>query len=48
MKGDCHSVLNGYFLDKTIATTTKIEKIILKNFPEVDQVVSRIGHEEFW
>jgi cobalt-zinc-cadmium resistance protein CzcA len=33
-------------LTKTIATTTKIEKIILKNFPEVDQVVSRIGAAE--
>jgi cobalt-zinc-cadmium resistance protein CzcA len=33
-------------LTKTIATTTKIEKIILKNFPEVTQVVSRIGAAE--
>jgi cobalt-zinc-cadmium resistance protein CzcA len=33
-------------LTKTIATTTKIEKIIQKNFPEVDQVVSRIGAAE--
>ena len=36
----------GTTLTKTIATTTKIEKIILKNFPEVDQVVSRIGAAE--
>nr|WP_315256222.1 CusA/CzcA family heavy metal efflux RND transporter [uncultured Flavobacterium sp.] len=36
----------GTSLSKTIATTTKIEKIILKNFPEVDQVVSRIGAAE--
>lgn len=36
----------GTSLTKTIATTTKIEKIILKNFPEVEQVVSRIGAAE--
>ncbi|MEC5166492.1 cobalt-zinc-cadmium resistance protein CzcA [Flavobacterium sp. PL11] len=36
----------GTSLSKTIATTTQIEKIILKNFPEVDQVVSRIGAAE--
>ncbi|MFT5714037.1 MAG: cobalt-zinc-cadmium resistance protein CzcA [Flavobacterium sp.] len=36
----------GTTLTKTIATTTKIEQIILKNFPEVDQVVSRIGAAE--
>jgi cobalt-zinc-cadmium resistance protein CzcA len=36
----------GTSLSKTIATTTKIEKIILKNFPEVQQVVSRIGAAE--
>ena len=36
----------GTSLTKTIATTTKIEKIILKNFPEVVQVVSRIGAAE--
>lgn len=36
----------GTTLTKTIATTTKIEKIILKNFPEVTQVVSRIGAAE--
>ncbi|MGE5945022.1 MAG: CusA/CzcA family heavy metal efflux RND transporter, partial [Flavobacteriales bacterium] len=31
---------------KTIEITTKIEQILLKNFPEVDQVVSRIGAAE--
>ncbi|WP_300977849.1 CusA/CzcA family heavy metal efflux RND transporter, partial [Flavobacterium sp.] len=36
----------GTSLTKTIETTTKIEKIILKNFPEVEQVVSRIGAAE--
>ena len=36
----------GTTLTKTIATTTKIEKIILQNFPEVEQVVSRIGAAE--
>lgn len=36
----------GTSLSKTIATTTKIERIILKNFPEVSQVVSRIGAAE--
>ncbi len=36
----------GTSLSKTIQTTTKIEKIILKHFPEVKQVVSRIGAAE--
>ncbi|UGS24900.1 CusA/CzcA family heavy metal efflux RND transporter [Flavobacterium channae] len=36
----------GTSLSKTIETTTKIEKIILKNFPEAEQVVSRIGAAE--
>lgn len=36
----------GTSLSKTIATTTKIENVILKNFPEVSQVVSRIGAAE--
>jgi len=36
----------GTSLRKTIATTTKIESIILENFPEVEQVVSRIGAAE--
>ncbi len=35
----------GTTLSKTIETTTRIEKI-LKTFPEVDQVVSRIGAAE--
>ena len=36
----------GTSLSKTIEITTKIEKILLSNFPEVDQVVSRIGAAE--
>lgn len=36
----------GTSLSKTIETTTKIESIIFKNFPEVEQVVSRIGAAE--
>ena len=36
----------GTSLTKTIETTTKMEKIILKSFPEVEQVVSRIGAAE--
>lgn len=36
----------GTSLGKTIEITTKIEQILLKNFPEVDQVVSRIGAAE--
>lgn len=36
----------GTSLSKTIETTTLIEKTILDNFPEVDQVVSRIGAAE--
>lgn len=36
----------GTSLSKTIETTTKIESIILKNFPEVAQVISRIGAAE--
>ncbi len=36
----------GTSLSKTIGITTKIEKTILKNFPEVEQVVSRIGAAE--
>ncbi|MEN9910094.1 MAG: hypothetical protein RLZZ540_3253 [Bacteroidota bacterium] len=36
----------GTSLTKTTEITTKIEKIILKNFPEVEQVVSRIGAAE--
>lgn len=36
----------GLPLTNTIETTTKIEKIVLENFPEVDQIVSRIGAAE--
>ena len=36
----------GTSLKKTIATTTRIEKILLEQFPEVDQVVTRIGAAE--
>ena len=36
----------GTSLSKTIEITTKIERILLDNFPEVDQVVSRIGAAE--
>jgi len=36
----------GTSLSKTIETTTRIEKILLDEFPEVDQVVTRIGAAE--
>ncbi|TNJ44173.1 CusA/CzcA family heavy metal efflux RND transporter [Tamlana fucoidanivorans] len=36
----------GTSLEKTIEITTQIENILLENFPEVDQVVSRIGAAE--
>lgn len=36
----------GTSLSKTIEITTQIENILLDNFPEVDQVVSRIGAAE--
>ncbi|MCK5401619.1 MAG: efflux RND transporter permease subunit, partial [Flavobacteriaceae bacterium] len=36
----------GTSLSKTIEITTKIEQILIDNFPEVDQVVSRIGAAE--
>ncbi|WP_298494361.1 CusA/CzcA family heavy metal efflux RND transporter [uncultured Algibacter sp.] len=36
----------GTSLGKTIDITTKIEQILIDNFPEVDQVVSRIGAAE--
>ncbi|OZV70635.1 CusA/CzcA family heavy metal efflux RND transporter [Winogradskyella aurantia] len=36
----------GTSLTKTIEVTTQIEKILIDNFPEVDQVVSRIGAAE--
>ena len=36
----------GTSLGKTIEITTRIEQILLDNFPEVDQVVTRIGAAE--
>lgn len=36
----------GTSLSKTIELTTKIEKILKEKFPEVDQIVSRIGAAE--
>ena len=36
----------GLSLSKTIEITTRIENILLDNFPEVEQVVSRIGAAE--
>ena len=36
----------GTSLAKTVETTTKIEKILMEQFPEVNQVVSRIGAAE--
>ncbi|VAW18385.1 Cobalt-zinc-cadmium resistance protein CzcA; Cation efflux system protein CusA [hydrothermal vent metagenome] len=36
----------GTSLSKTVETTTRIEKILLNNFPEVKQVVTRIGAAE--
>ena len=36
----------GTSLSETVKFTTKIEQILLDNFPEVDQVVSRIGAAE--
>nr|WP_293303507.1 CusA/CzcA family heavy metal efflux RND transporter [Allomuricauda sp.] len=36
----------GTSLAKTVETTTKMEQILLENFPEVKQVVSRIGAAE--
>jgi len=36
----------GTSLSKTIETTTHMEQILLKNFPEVDKIVSRIGAAE--
>ncbi len=42
-----HAILKpGSSLSETIATTTKIEKIIKNNFPEVKDVISRIGVAE--
>ena len=36
----------GTSLSKTIETTTRIERILIDSFPEVDQAVSRIGAAE--
>lgn len=36
----------GTSLEKTVEITTQIEKILLNNFPEVEQVVTRIGAAE--
>src|SRR5690606_30154567 len=36
----------GTSLSKTIETTTQIESILIENFPEVDQIVTRIGAAE--
>lgn len=36
----------GTSLSKTIETTTRMEQILIKNFPEVEKVVSRIGAAE--
>ncbi len=36
----------GTSLSKTIEQTTQMENILIKNFPEVDQIVSRIGAAE--
>jgi heavy metal efflux system protein len=36
----------GTSLSKTIETTTRIEKILLDKFPEVEQVITRIGAAE--
>lgn len=39
-------IKTGTSLSKTIELTTQIEKILKNNFPEVDQIVSRIGAAE--
>jgi len=39
-------VMTGSSLSNTIKATTKAEKILLENFPEVEQVVSKIGSGE--
>lgn len=39
-------VITGSSLSNTIKATTKAEKILLENFPEVEQVVSKIGSGE--
>ena len=37
------TVSTGSSLSQSIATASKAEKILLKNFPEVEQVISKIG-----
>jgi len=39
-------VMTGSSLSNTVKATTKAEKILLDNFPEVEQVVSKIGSGE--
>lgn len=39
-------ISTGSSLEKMVETTSKAEKILLENFPEVKQVVSRIGNSE--
>ncbi|MEH0154434.1 CusA/CzcA family heavy metal efflux RND transporter [Limibacter armeniacum] len=42
-----HAILTpGSSLTETIETTTKIEKLVKENFPEVEKIVSRIGVAE--
>ncbi|RZS97528.1 CusA/CzcA family heavy metal efflux RND transporter [Cecembia calidifontis] len=42
-----HAILKpGSSLSETIETTTKIERIVKSNFPEVEKIVSRIGVAE--
>ena len=36
----------GSSLDQSIATTTRIERLLLKQFPEIEQVVGKIGTSE--
>src|SRR5690606_34609283 len=39
-----HAIINpGSALSETIEATTKVEKLLMANFPEVEHVVSRIG-----
>lgn len=39
-------LLTGTNLSKTIEVTTKTERILLKKFPEIEQIVSKIGTSE--
>ncbi|MCB2378534.1 CusA/CzcA family heavy metal efflux RND transporter [Hymenobacter sp. BT635] len=36
----------GSSLSQSIATTTKVQQVLLKNFPEIEQVVGKIGTSE--